>query len=143
MSVAYQNRLLFLRWARQAYPQAYAASLVQRGGSSSALGDLISSMSDAFSNFTNTVTNLAQTYVTARAQIDWLKVNAQRAKDGLPPLDPATGQPIAAANLPAPAANSQAAQIEAQLAGSANAGPPGWVWLAGAGVLALVLSRAL
>lgn len=140
---AYQNRLLFLRWAREAHPQAFAAALAQRGQSAGTLGDLVSSIGDAFSRFTSTVTNLAQTYVSAKAQIDWLKVNAQRAKEGLPPLDPTTGQPVAPSALPAPAANSQAALIEAQLAGSAGTGLPGWALAAGAGVLALVLMRVL
>lgn len=137
----YQNRVLFLRWVAQNFPQVYGDALAQLHQQRSGVGDLISSITDAFNSFAGTVTNLAETYATARAQVDWLKLNAERARNGLPPLDPATGQPVATATLPAPAANSQAAQIEAQLAGAQ--GPPGWVWIAGAGLVALLLARVL
>lgn len=140
---AQYNRALFLRWAAQKFPQAYAGALDRAAQPPGPLGDVVSSITGFFDSFANSITSLAQTYSTAQAQVDWLKLNAQRAKNGLPPLDPATGQPVASSMLPAPAAYSQAAQVEGHLTSSASQGVPGWLWIVGAGVLAVVVSRAL
>lgn len=142
---ATDNRILFLRWARQTFPEAYQEAVTQalnatQPGTPATLSGLWESITSAFERVTTALPNLAQTYVTAKAQIDWLKLNAERAKKGEPPLDPVTGLPLQPQGVIAPPVNSQAAKIETQIATSAQGVPP-WAWIAGAGVVAFLVLR--
>jgi len=134
-----------MRWLRDTFPTVYEQAAMRAmiaPSASGTIGDLVESVQSIFDKFVTTATSLAQTYVDTKAQIDWLKLNADRAKKGLPPLDPATGQPVASQSVTAPPASSQAAQVEQHIAGSTSSGVPPWAWIVGAGVLlAFMISR--
>ena len=140
------NRALYLRWVRETFPEAYEMAAAQAiaapdaGFSSGQLSGLWDSITSAFEKFTSALPNIAQTYTDVKAQIDWLRLNTDRAKQGLPPLDPKTGQPLIPSTVTAPPANSQAAQIEQHIAGSGT-GVPAWVWIAGAAGIVYLATR--
>jgi hypothetical protein len=138
------NRIAFVRWVRREYPQAYeqaaARALALRYAPRGTLSDLTESVSNAFDSFTATLNKITPAYTQFRSSLDTLKSNVERVRNGLPPIDPKTGQPLGA--QPAPPANSPAAHVEAQIATDApkaSSDIPVWVWVVGAFVLGHML----
>lgn len=79
------NRALFLAWLRTNFPDLYADATKSAG-----LGGFFDSLTSAFNNVvtnvSNALPNLANTYAQYRQQEQLIRLNSQRANQGLPPL---------------------------------------------------------
>lgn len=130
-SILNANRLLFVRWVRDNYPEAFAAATRRAiiPPAPGTLSGIMDNLRGTFDKFLAALPNVAQTVVNTKAQIDWLKLNAARVKQGLPPLDPKTGQPVTPEGVQIPPPKSNLAKIERAIIGKASGVPP-WAWLA-------------
>lgn len=129
MMLATHARASFLSWLRENHPAIYADAM--REATAPQLAGFLDSLSDTFKKVVDSVPKLAETYVTTKAQIDAIKLNIERAKAGMYPIDPMTGQVYQSQS---PAAVDVAV---AQESGAINP----WLLLGGAAVLFLLLRR--
>lgn len=120
----------FILWLKKRHPRLYADAMRNSGIN---LGDFASSISSIFGSISSAVQNLAPAYLQTQQQIELLRLNIKRAQQGLTPYATyaeATG---------AGAASTPAAPPPA--AAPASSGVPGWLILAGLGLLAFKLIR--
>jgi hypothetical protein len=89
-----------------------------------------------FSNVATAVASIVTAGMTANNQSNLLKVNTQRASQGLPPVD-SNGVPIRTSLL-TPSSNPTIARIESTIAGAASSP---LLWVAGLGLLGFLLLR--
>lgn len=153
MNARDMNRLLFLRWLRGSHPELFAAAanatVQQLMQPRTGLSGILDSISSAFGTFVDKLPELSQAYVNLKSQYDWVKVNIERVKAGLRPIDPSTGKEVEPSNTaPPPEADSNLARLEALLmstqqqlataqANAANTMPV-WMW-AVIGIAALIV----
>lgn len=93
-----------------------------------------SSGSSVFDSIAKAVATVASTAMSASSQSNLLKLNTQRATQGLPPVD-ANGIPVRTSLLRV-SSNPTIANLERTIAGAATSP---LVWVAGLGILALLL----
>lgn len=156
---AQNAQVLFFRWLAKTHPTIYAP--VARRLALGSLGDLAGWVDTLVTALATVGTAViakkqadkqisAQKAADAQARADAIKsellnINLQRAQAGLPPVDQ-NGNVIPQAALPA-LPTPQAAYAAANAAASRDSfsnffsSVPTWAWIAGAGVLALVLLR--
>lgn len=124
-----QSRLLFLQMLQREHPELYADAM--RAATTSNLSG--SGLGSLWDSLTNAVNQLATTYVEGKAAVEQIKINAQRASQGLAPLTGSAQQTYAPT------------QPTAQQVAVASSGfsMPTWGWvLLGAGAIFL-LTRVL
>jgi hypothetical protein len=121
-------RATFLAWLRENHADLYARAM--RDATAPQLSGFLDSLTDTFKKITDSVPKLAETYVNTRAQIDAIKLNIERAKAGMYPIDPKTGQPYS---------SGQPAQVEMAIARESGMNP--MLLLGGAVILFLLLRR--
>lgn len=153
------SQVLFFRWLAKTHPRIYAP--VARRLALGALGDLDGWVDTLVSALATVGTAViakkaadkqisAQKAADAQTRADALKaellqINLQRAQQGLPPVDQ-NGNVIPQSALPT-LPTPQAAYAAANAAGARDSfsnffsSVPTWAWIAGAGVLALVILR--
>lgn len=81
-------RLAFLTWLRKNHPRVYADAV----GASAQMGGIMDTISGAlskidFGKISDGVAKAGTAYLAVKSQKDLLKLNLERAKTGLPPLD--------------------------------------------------------
>lgn len=123
------NEYLFLKWANKFNPQLFEAVV---GDPRQMLSGFMDSLSQGLQTFFTEAPKVYGQYLQGKQQLDALKLNIERAKAGYAPIDPATGQVITTAT---PGYNVPPGF------GSGLSSVPAWAWIAGAGVLALILLR--
>lgn len=98
VNVATRNRAAYLAWLRTNYPHLYNEAMPTQ------MGGFFDSIGNAFNNVVNNVTqalpNLANTYAQYRAQEQLIRMNSERAKQGLAPLSYQNGQLVDASGQP-------------------------------------------
>ncbi len=121
------NEYLFLKWVNKTHPQLFAAVA---GDPREALSGFMDSLSAGLQSFLTEAPKVYGQYLQGKQQLDALKMNVERARANLPPIDPTTGQPIYAGmpgyGVPPGVTSNFFDRV------------PPWAWLA-AGGLALVL----
>lgn len=156
---AQNAQVLFFRWLAKTHPRVYAP--VARKLALGSLGDLagwVDTLVSALATVGTAViakkqadkTISAQKAADAQARADAIKsellqINLQRAQQGLPPVDQ-NGNVIpqsALPTLPTPQAAYAAANAASTRDSVSNffSSVPTWAWIAGAGVVALLLLR--
>lgn len=98
-SAATVNRAKFLAWLRANYPDLYNEAMprAQMGGFLDSIGSVFNNV---VTNVTQALPNLANTYAQYRAQEQLIRMNAERAKQGLAPLSYQNGQLVDASGQP-------------------------------------------
>ena len=91
-----QARVQFADWLKSAHPEIYqrALKIASEGEQLSGLGQNGEPKQSFWDRFSEAATKLGTTYLTLKNQRDAMELNMQRAKQGLPPLDPATTAPV-------------------------------------------------
>lgn len=122
------NQYLFLKWMHDTHPGLYEASSAKQ------LSGFMDSLGTAFTTVIEAAPKLYSQYIDGKTQISLLKANLQRAQQNLPPVDASgqvitTGMPGYAIPAGYPISNNPFASV------------PPWVWIAGAGVVALLLLK--
>lgn len=86
-----RNRAMFLAWLRNNYPHLYNEAMPsqQMGGF---LDSLTSTFNTVLTNVTQALPNLANTYAQYQAQAQLIRMNTDRARQGLSPLVYQNGQ---------------------------------------------------
>lgn len=133
------NRVLFLRWLKLNHPNIYAQTVP--AGQSVQLGGIFDSIAGAFNSVVSRANDLAATYLNVRNQtaqqkaaLDLLRVNIERARQGLAPLNP-DGSPVTTNQI-----GGTATTTDVGLARSVG-GAPLWAWLALGGAGFYLLSK--
>ncbi len=124
------NEYLFLKWANKFNPAMFEAIV---GDPRDKLSGFMDSLSTGLQSFLTEAPKVYGQYLQGKQQIDALKLNLQRAQAGLAPIDPATGQVITSAT---PGYN-----IPPGFARTGLDAVPTWAWIAGAGLLALLILK--
>lgn len=110
--VATVNRAKYIAWLRTNYPDLYDAAMPQQ------MGGFLDSIGNVFNNVVNNVTqalpNLASTYANYRAQEQLIRMNSERAKQGLAPLTYQNGQLVDASGQPYTSGDLSIAQTAAK-----------------------------
>jgi len=122
------NEYLFLKWVNKTHPQMFASVA---GDPREALSGFMDSLSQGLQTFLAEAPKLYGQYLTGKREIAAMKMNVERLKAGQPPIDPATGQPISqyTPGYGVPPGSSFVDSV------------PTWAWLAGAGLLAVLLFK--
>lgn len=109
----------FVKWLYDKHP-----NIAQKAEAHHAsLGGFMDSLTSVFNNVVTQAPELMKQYVSGKTQIETLKLNLARAKQGLYPVDEGGGVYAGAQPLPAPA------------------GVPLTAWIAGGALLTLLLLR--
>lgn len=87
------NEFLFLKWVSKTHPKLYN---VVAGDPREALSGFMDSLSQGLQAFLTEAPKVYGQYLQGKQQLDALKLNVERARMNLPPIDPTTGQPITA-----------------------------------------------
>ena len=90
-----QARLQFMAWVKDNYPELYlrAQNTARKEGSEPSAQ--LAGLGEGFwEKFSSTVTGLGTTYLTLKNQRDAMKLNMQRAEQGLPPVDAGVTAPV-------------------------------------------------
>ncbi len=111
------SQIAFMNWLKANHPNLYAQSVQE----SPQLSGFMDSLANGFKSLMANSTQLLSQYVAGKSQIAQLKLNIERAKQGLAPI---TGnEPLA------PVAPTGLAAV------------PMWVWIGGGGALLFLLLR--
>lgn len=105
----------FIKWLSDTHPNLVAAAEERRAS----LNGFMDSLTNTFNNVIAKAPELLNQYVTGKAQVEQLKINIARAKEGQPPIT----------NIPIAQAHSAASAV------------PGWVWAAGGAILVYLVVR--
>ncbi len=81
-TVREKNRMRFIHWLKTYNPALYRKAIVRNRNSQ------LNGFGDFFTSVTDTIKNLAPTYIQTRAQRDLLRMQMERARAGMPPLNP-------------------------------------------------------
>lgn len=124
------NEYLFLKWANKFNPAMFEAIV---GDPRQMLSGFMDSLSQGLQTFFTEAPKVYGQYLQGQQQLQALKLNIERAKAGYAPIDPTTGQVITSA--------TPGYGVPPGFASSGLASVPTWVWIAGAGLLAVVLLK--
>ncbi len=124
------NEFLFLKWANKTSPQLFAAVA---GDPRQALAGFMDSLSAGLQSFLSEAPKVYGQYLQGKQQIDAMKLNVARAKAGLAPVDPTTGQVISqytpGYEVPPGATRNFFESV------------PTWAWVAGGGLVLLLILK--
>lgn len=123
------NEYLFLKWANKFNPAMFEAIV---GDPRQMLSGFMDSLSSGLQTFLSEAPKVYGQYLQGKQQIDALKLNLQRAQAGLAPIDPTTGQVITS--------GTPGYGIPPGVRSGLDAVPT-WAWLAGAGLLAVLILK--
>lgn len=131
-----QARIAFVDWLQNAHP-ALAAAAIERAENSSITGNARNGLGQIeggsfWEKLTSGAMMLGGTYLTLRAQRDAMKLNLERAEQGLPPIDPALAAPTIRTQIDIDPALAE------KLMSNVGSGLNRTLLIAGAGILALV-----
>jgi hypothetical protein len=89
-------RAVYLNWLRTNFPDLYNDAVGANAASSAGVGGFFDTIGTTFSNVVSSVTNalpnLANTYAQYKSSESLIKMNNERAKQGLVPLQSVNGQ---------------------------------------------------
>ncbi len=120
------NQYLFLKWANKFNPAMFEALV---GDPRSMLSGFMDSLSTGLQAFLSEAPKVYGQYLQGKQQIDAMKLNIERAKLNQPPIDPYTGQVITS-GMPG-----------YDVPPGVTSGVPTWAWIAGAGLLAVLILK--
>lgn len=109
----------FLKWLYDKHPNVARAAEAHHA----TLNGFMDSLTSVFNNVITKAPELLNQYVAGKTQIEQLKINLQRAKQGLYPIDETGAQYQAQSSMPSPA------------------GVPLLVWIAGGALVTFLLLR--
>jgi len=78
-----QAQYAFIQWIRNVHPNLYRRAMAQSGLT---MGDFASTIKNVFGTIKDTVAELAPAYIQTRAELELLKINIARARQGLDPV---------------------------------------------------------
>ncbi len=119
-------QLAYMSWLQANHPALYGKVVPNDPG----LSGIFDSIANGFKSLVANAGSLFSTYVTSKGQLDLLKANTARAKQGLPPV--ASLEELAQSN---------AWSIQAGQPMSFLSGIPPIAWVAGGGLLLFLLLR--
>jgi hypothetical protein len=79
-------QLAFMQWLQATHPNIYRQAVPDESG----MSGVMDSITNGFNSLMSNAGTLLNQYVAGKQQIDLLKINISRAKQGLPPIS-ATG----------------------------------------------------
>jgi len=87
-------RVQFADWLKQEHPMLFQRAIAE--ASKSTLGQETTQQptKSFWQKFTEAAAGLGTTYLSIKNQQDMMKLNMQRAQQGLPPIDAATAAPV-------------------------------------------------
>jgi hypothetical protein len=90
-----QSQVEFAQWLKNNHPALFERAISIASNSTNALNGLGAENGESFwSKFTTAALGLGTTYLALKNQRDAMKLNLERAKTGLPPIDMATSAPV-------------------------------------------------
>lgn len=111
-NVATRNRAAYLAWLRTNFPDLWnEATSPQMGGFFDSIGTVFNNV---VNNVTQALPNLANTYAQYRAQEQLIRMNSDRARQGLGPLTYQNGQLVDASGQPYTPGDLSIAQTASQ-----------------------------
>jgi len=119
-----QAQLAFVKWVQRHFPRLYQDAMERSGLQ---MGDFASSISSIFNGIKDTLTQIAPAYLQTKAEYELLKLNIERARAGMTPVN----------SVAEAAANT--AQAQAQVAQDSQF--PAWLLPVGIGIVALLVLR--
>lgn len=136
MNKTAKARAAFITWLRDSNPEAYQAAMTA-ATANSVLSDIAPTTSTGFDwkRFVDAATAAATAVFTTKAQKDMLKVNIERAKAGLPPVDTSFAAPVIRTQF------DVSPEVAQSLQQSAQAGFQNVALIGGAALLAFLLLR--
>lgn len=135
MNATAKARAAFITWLRDTNPEAYQAAM-KRASSGSSLGDTApASTGFDWKKFIDAATAATTAVFQTKAQRDMLKVNIERAKAGLPPMDTSFAAPVIRTQF------DVSPEVAQSLQQSAQAGMMNIALIGGAALIAFMLLR--
>lgn len=116
-----ESRAALVQWVRYKYPRYYQ-QIVRDSGAG--MGDISDAIGKFFTTITTGLSTLAPAYLQTRAEIELLKLNIQRAKQGQSPVN----------SLPQAADSGSAGTLTT----ASGNGLPSWAIPAGIGIVLLL-----
>lgn len=95
---AQRARVTFLQWLAKNHPALYER-IIGKIDRPVGLSGFADSLTNVFNTVTESLPKLADTYIQTKAQYEQLRLNLERAKQGLTPID-VSGQPLPLAEPP-------------------------------------------
>lgn len=121
-----ESRAALVYWLRQRHPNLYQQVLREAGVN---LGTLSDTIGKIFGTIKDTVLQLGPAYIQTKNEIELLKLNIARAKQGLNPVNALPSNVVPAGGDTGGAAYDS------------GSGMPGWLIPVGVAVLAVILLR--
>ena len=134
MNPTAKARAAFITWLRDSSPEAYRFAM-ERAYSNGLSDTAPASTGFDWKKFLDAATAATTAVFQTKAQKDMLKVNIERAKAGLPPMDTSFAAPVIRTQF------DVSPEIAAQLQQTAQAATMNVALVAGAGLLAFMLLR--
>ena len=126
-----QARIQFANWLKQEHPSLFQAAVTK--ASQTQMSALGAEEKSFWSKFTDAAMGLGTTYLALKNQRDAMKLNLERAKQGQPPIDPATAAPVVRTQV------EVSPQLQRELLSTAGEGINKTLLLAGAAILGAFL----
>ncbi len=126
------SRVQFADWLREKHPDLYEKAIAYAKGAKAPPG-LGAEEQSFWQKFTEGAAALGTTYLSLKNQRDAMKINVERAQQGLPPIDTAVGAPVVRTQVSIDPA------IARQLASTAGEGINKMLLFGGAALIALLL----
>lgn len=134
MNATAKARAAFITWLRDTNPEGYRFAM-QQANANASLADTSASTGFDWQKFIEAATAATTAVFQTKAQKDMLKVNIERAKAGLPPMDTSFAAPVIRTQF------DVSPEVAAQLQQSAQAGMMNIALIGGIGLVAFMLLR--
>lgn len=135
MNATAKARAAFITWLRDTNPEAYQAAM-KRASSGSSLGDTAPATTGfSWQKFIDAAAAATTAVFQTKAQRDMLKVNIERAKSGLPPMDTSFAAPVIRTQF------DVSPEVAQSLQQSAQTGIMNIALIGGAALIAIMLLR--
>lgn len=135
MNATAKARAAFITWLRDTNPETYRAAM-QRASSGASLGDTASATTGFdWKKFLDAATAATTAVFQTKAQKDMLKINIERAKAGLPPMDTSFAAPVIRTQF------DVSPEVAQSLQQSAQTGIMNIALIGGAALIAIMLLR--
>lgn len=129
-------RVQFADWLKKTHPEIFkrAVKIAESGNQLGLMGPPANGGGNGFwSKFSKAAAGLGTTYLALKNQRDMMKLNLERARQGQPPIDPATAAPVVRTQV------DVSPELTERLVAGAGRGLNTTLLFAGAAVLLVVL----